>query len=169
MSKNQHIILIPYDASWPRLFEREAARITAALGSNLVAIHHIGSTAIPNLAAKPIIDILPIVKDITIVNKNNDSMGALEYTAKGEYGLVGRRYFSNNKFHVHIYQTGDPSIEQYLQFRNFLRDNNWARIAYEKLKRELAQRHPENRNAYSLAKTDFVKSIVKLGTSNGNY
>src|SRR5688572_26829142 len=86
----------PYSADWPRLFESEAERLRRLLGAELVAIHHIGSTAIPGLAAKPIIDLLPVVRQIDRVDALTPAFEAAGYRAWGEYGLSGRRYFTRD-------------------------------------------------------------------------
>src|SRR5580698_1970268 len=85
------IEVVPYNPEWPQMFEAEAALIKKALGDNCIAIHHIGSTSIPGLSAKPIIDILPVVKDILKVDAK--PIEALGYQAKGENGMAFRRYF----------------------------------------------------------------------------
>ena len=96
MEVNQQLKLIevvPYEPNWPMEFEQEAGQIKKALGDNCIEIHHIGSTSIPNLAAKPIIDMIPVVLDISKVDSANAAMQALGYEAKGEYGMLFRRYF----------------------------------------------------------------------------
>jgi len=89
--KNIHVI--PYHSEWPQLFEIEAAKIKQALSDNCITIHHIGSTSVTGLAAKPIIDMVPVVKNITTVDSAAKKMLALGYEAKGEYGMLFRRYF----------------------------------------------------------------------------
>jgi GrpB-like predicted nucleotidyltransferase (UPF0157 family) len=118
------IEVVEYDPSWPELFEIEAEQIKQALGRNCIEIHHIGSTSVPGLSAKPIIDMLPVVRDIQEVDKATKAMESLGYEAKGEYGMAFRRYFQKGKdirtHNVHMYQEGDPEISRYLKFRN-----NW--------------------------------------------
>jgi GrpB-like predicted nucleotidyltransferase (UPF0157 family) len=87
------IEVVEYNPNWPELFETEAKRIKEALGNNCIEIHHIGSTSIPRLSAKPVIDILPVVRDIREVDKTNKAMESLGYEAKGENGIAFRRYF----------------------------------------------------------------------------
>jgi len=82
------IEVVEYDPSWPELFEVEAERIKQALGHNCIRIHHIGSTSIPGLSAKPVIDMLPVVRDIQEVDKATKAMESLGYEAKGEYGMA---------------------------------------------------------------------------------
>ena len=121
------IEVVEYDLSWPELFEVEAKQIKEALGSNCIEIHHIGSTSIPGLSAKPIIDMLPVVRNIKEVDKAIQAMESLGYEAKGEYGIAFRRYFQKGKnirtHHVHVYQEADPEIIRYLKFRNWMRSH----------------------------------------------
>lgn len=93
MKKIDRIEVVPYDPNWPNIFETEATKIKQALGNNCIAIHHVGSTSVPGLAAKPIIDIVPVVQNIIAVDQNTNVMEALGYEAKGEYGMLFRRYF----------------------------------------------------------------------------
>lgn len=108
------IKVVAYDASWPQLFEIEAQRIKGILGDHCITIHHIGSTAVPGLSAKPIIDILPVVNDILQVDQFNSAMKNIGYAAKGEYGIPFRRYFqksSERRTHnVHIFAEGNPEL-----------------------------------------------------------
>ncbi|CDZ81906.1 dephospho-CoA kinase/protein folding accessory domain-containing protein [Candidatus Rubidus massiliensis] len=90
---NRTVKVVSYDPKWPLMFEAEAALIKQALGSNCLAVHHIGSTSIPGLSAKPIIDILPVVKNILEVDASTEAMENLGYDVKGEYGIAFRRYF----------------------------------------------------------------------------
>ena len=85
--------VVPHDPRWRDAFEAEAKHVAAALGENVVAIHHIGSTAIPNIFAKPVIDLLVEVRDITEVDGQSSAMESLGYEVMGEYGIHGRRYF----------------------------------------------------------------------------
>ena len=87
-----HITIVPYNPEWQKSFEIEAQKIKTALGNNCIAIHHIGSTSVPGLAAKPIIDIMPVGSNITLVNEMSQNFEALGYEPRGEYGISGRRY-----------------------------------------------------------------------------
>jgi len=103
------------------MFREESVRIQSILRDELVEIQHIGSTAIPGMSAKPVIDMLPIVKDIMQVDDYNESFIEHRYEPRGEYGLAGRRYFVKGKpestHYVHIYQEGDPAIIRHIAFR----------------------------------------------------
>jgi GrpB-like predicted nucleotidyltransferase (UPF0157 family) len=162
-SVSQSVIVVPYNENWPNQFNEEAVRIRAALGDNCVAIYHIGSTAIPGLSAKPIIDIIPVVKDITEVDRCDEKMKVLGYEPKGEYGILFRRYFQKGSMlrthNMHVFQEGNSEIERHLKFRDWMRQHPEDRKAYEELKIQLAQRFPNDMCAYCLGKDDFVANI----------
>jgi len=114
----RNVKVVPYDPRWPEIFRAESIQIEQALGNNCSAIHHIGSTAIPGLSAKPIIDILPVVKDIVEVDAATKAMEGLGYEAKGENGMAFRRFFQKGKevrtHHVHVYEKEDPISPSHL-------------------------------------------------------
>jgi GrpB-like predicted nucleotidyltransferase (UPF0157 family) len=121
MCAMRNIHIVPYNPDWQPQYESEAARLRSVFGDLLVAIHHIGSTSVPGLHAKPLIDIMPIVRDIERVEDYNEVMVALGYTTRGENGISGRRYFTKGKddqrsHHVHIYAADNPEVTAHLQF-----------------------------------------------------
>ena len=134
--------VVDYRVEWPALFAAEAARIAGIFGGDLLALHHIGSTAILGLAAKPVIDILGEARDIPGVDLHNDAMLAAGFVAMGEYGLPGRRFFikggDERTCHVHIYQIRHEDIERHLAFRDYLRSHTEVAHEYATLKRNLA-------------------------------
>ena len=132
------IEILPYQTNWPQNFAIEAQHIKNALGKNCISIHHIGSTSVPGLAAKPVIDILPIVADITLVDGAPTlAMQEIEYTALGECGMLFRRLFQKGKalrtHNVHIFEEGNSEIERHLKFRDWMREHQEDRLAYAKL------------------------------------
>lgn len=154
------IKIVPYNPNWPQMFEAEARLILKVLGANCLAIHHIGSTSIPGMAAKPIIDILPIVKNIVQVDESNKAMEKLGYEAKGEYGILFRRYFKKNEtFNVHVFEADDTEVDRYLKFRDWMRMHPDDAKAYAQLKRELAQKYPNDILKYCSGKDLFVAKI----------
>lgn len=158
-----NIEVVPYHSQWPEMFASEAELIKQALGKNCLAIHHIGSTSVPGLSAKPIIDILPVVRSIQEVDKAAKAMESLGYEAKGEYGIAFRRYFHKGKnartHNVHIYQEGDPEISRYLKFRDWMRSHPDDAENYAKLKEGLAVKFPNDILQYCNGKDAFVASI----------
>lgn len=158
------IEVVPYNNDWPRFFSAEAKRIAAALGDEMTAIHHIGSTAIPGIKAKPVLDFLVAVHHIDKVDQLNDSMIALGYEPRGEYGIPGRRYFIKHTDgirtqHVHIFQNGNPEIVRHLNFRDYMCAHPDEAQAYSRLKEELARQYPEDSRRYTDGKNEFVQEI----------
>jgi len=136
------------------------------LGQEVMAIHHVGSTAIPNISAKPIIDILVEVHDIGKIDEFNGEMIKLGYQPKGEFGISGRRFFikgddSTRTHHVHIFQTGDPKVERHLNFRDYMIAHPKAAQAYSRLKEKLAQKFPKDIEGYIEGKDGFIKEMDK--------
>lgn len=157
------IEVVCYNPNWPSLFEEEAALIERALGANCVAIHHIGSTSVPGLYAKPIIDMLPVVKNIVDVDRTTKAMEDLGYEAKGEYGIAFRRLFIKSKeirtHNVHIYEEGDLEINRHLKFRDWMRSHQDDAQVYAKLKMELTKKFPQDMMGYWSGKDAFIASI----------
>jgi len=157
--------VVPYDPQWPERFAQEAARIRAALGENCVTVHHIGSTSVPGLSAKPIIDMVPVVKDILKVNAA--ALESLGYEGRGEMGMLFRRYFSNRSCHLHIWEEDNPEIDKHLIFRDYLRSNPDELKRYEGLKLELAKTFRQDRASYTLSKDDLVKEMLQKAGFRG--
>lgn len=161
----QRIVLLPHDPSWHEEFAREAAIISQALGQVLRSIHHIGSTAIPGIRAKPIIDMLAVTEDLTLLDAKAAIFESLGYEALGEFGIPGRRYFRKDDsagirtHQVHAFQLGSPQIARHLAFRDFLRANPDDAAAYDALKRKLAVEHPNDISAYTDGKDEFIRDI----------
>lgn len=157
------IEVIEYDPQWPKLFALEAKQVKQALGCNCIVVHHIGSTSVPGLHAKPIIDMLPVVRNIQDVDQATKSMETLGYEAKGEYGMAFRRFFQKSPemrtHHVHVYQEDDPEISRYLKFRDWMRSHTDDAENYAKLKVELAEKFPHDILQYCNGKDSFVASI----------
>lgn len=158
------IVVVPYDQSWYERYRREAVKITELMGEQVVSIHHIGSTSIPDMKAKPIIDILVEVKNIEAIDELHDNMIKEGYLPKGENGIQGRRYFVKSvgvthTHHVHMFQTGNPEIERHLNFRDYLITHPEEAQAYGRLKEALAQRFPEDGLNYTTGKDEFIKRI----------
>lgn len=151
---------------WPAAFAREAAVLRDLLGGELVAVHHVGSTAVPGLAAKPIIDLLPLVRSLTAVDARAPQFRAAGYLVRGEFGLPGRRYFTRDRdgfrtHNVHVYRYDDPGVERHLAFCAYLRHDEAARREYEAVKRAAYARHPADIEAYNAAKDAWVKQAER--------
>ena len=162
----RNVVVVPYDPHWPALYRREAALISAAFGHELIAIHHIGSTSIPGMSAKPIIDIMPLVRDIERVDALNPAMQQLGYVAKGENDIPGRRYFvkandEQRTHHVHTYALGNPEIARHLDFRDYLIAHPAEAQQYAHLKLALAAQFPHDIDSYVAGKDSFIKQMLE--------
>lgn len=159
------VVVVDHQTAWGAQFQAEAAAIHRALPADVVYIHHIGSTAVSGLPAKPIIDILPVVRDVSALDGAGcAALVQLGYEARGEYGLPGRRYFVKRDcrtgkppVHVHAYQVGHPDVARHLAFRDFLRHQPEVATAYGRLKVSLAAQHPQDIEAYMDGKDAFVQ------------
>ncbi|WP_391116311.1 GrpB family protein [Psychrobacillus sp. L3] len=144
-------------------FEEEAEKLQKIFGSEIITIHHIGSTSVYGLRAKPIIDIMPVVRDINKIDAFNDAMIVIGYEPKGENGLPGRRYFqkggNNRTHHVHIYEMDSPEKERYIAFRDYLIKHPTVAIGYGELKEALAKQFPYEIESYIKGKEQLVKEI----------
>ncbi|MBN2479842.1 MAG: GrpB family protein [Parachlamydiales bacterium] len=151
--------IVEYDPNWPKLFEKEKEPIKKALKNNFLDIFHIGSTAVFGLCSKPKIDILVVVKDISLIDVK--ALEKLGYENRGEVIKTGR-YFSkkNPKIHLHIFEKNNPNIERNLKFRDYLRSHEDARKEYAALKKELAYLLNDGMK-YCWAKTEFIERILK--------
>lgn len=160
----REVVVVPHSPKWQKLFEQESKCIRRALGKTAVAVHHIGSTAIPGIYAKPIIDLLVEVGDITCVDQQNAQMVLAGYEAMGEFGIAGRRYFRKESLqkrthHVHVFAVGSAQIERHLAFRDYLIGHPDAAQDYSELKRSLAKEYSTNIEKYMDGKDEFIKAI----------
>lgn len=154
-----------YHPDWLELFEKEAEKIRQVLKGELVAIHHIGSTSVAGLKAKPIIDIMPIVHDIDRMEAYFELMQQIGFEQRGEKGIPGRRFFQKGghlrTHHVHMYAAGNPEIERHLAFRDYLRTHPDEGEVYGELKAALAKKFPYNIESYINGKDELVKEIER--------
>lgn len=164
----QKIIISDYNTQWPVLFEQEKKILLNALDKWQIIIEHIGSTAVPGLSAKPVIDILIGIDDLARVDsefiKIVQSLG-YEYVPQYEQEIPERRYFRKNNEHgirtyqIHVVQKDSDFWHRHLFFRDYLRKHPEAVKEYDVLKRELAQHHTDTQE-YARAKTDFIQNIL---------
>ena len=151
------------DALWPASFLIEAGRIRDALGSNVSELHHIGSTAITGIFAKPIIDILLVVHNLHLLDDTSTNLSSLGYEAMGEFGIPGRRYFRKDSndgtrtHQVHSFLRGSPDVERHLAFRDYMNAHPASAQSYSALKKTLAEAHPNSIDAYMDGKDSFIK------------
>lgn len=159
------IVVVEHDSVWKEKYETEAGKLKEILKDILVSIDHIGSTSVEGLAAKPIIDILPVVTDIKKVDAYNAEFEAIGYECMGEFGISGRRYFrkggeKHRAFHVHVFgQESTHDIRRHLAVRDYLRTHKEAADAYGELKKKLAVQFPNDIDGYCDGKDAFVKEL----------
>jgi GrpB-like predicted nucleotidyltransferase (UPF0157 family) len=159
------VVIADYDPAWPERFAAERERIRAALGPQALRIEHIGSTSVPGLAAKPIVDILVGVADPDDAAALDPALAAAGYELR--VLEPGHRMFRTpaHDVHVHVWRDDGPEVARYLAFRDRLRSSPEDRAAYESRKRELAAREWEEMNFYAEAKSDVVEAIIARGLS----
>jgi GrpB-like predicted nucleotidyltransferase (UPF0157 family) len=154
------IELAPYDPLWAQRYERERARIAAALGETSARVEHIGSTAVPGLAAKPVVDILVAVHD----PHDETVRAALEASGyRLHVDEPGHRMFRTPEMdvHVHLWVSDSDDVTRHLLFRDWLRAHPEDRALYEHVKRKLAERQWRDRNDYAQAKTPVISGILR--------
>ena len=165
--EQREVELVPHNPEWSQLAEEEAKRILEQLSISVIGIYHIGSTSIPGIKAKPILDFVIEVEDLDEFIQSAEALEKLGYISKGEYGIPGRQFFTKDtdgerSHHLHVFQQGHPDIERHLVFRDFLRANLEAAQEYEKIKEKLAKRFPTKSGSYTEAKSDFILSMDEV-------
>ncbi|MCI0467378.1 MAG: GrpB family protein [Beijerinckiaceae bacterium] len=155
-----------YDPAWADMAHQEAARIAAAIGGMILSVHHIGSTAIPGIRAKPILDLMPVVHSISDLDGARMAIEALGYAWWGEYGLAGRRYCTlddhitaRRSVQLHFFQNGSPEIVRLLAFRDYLRSRPSLAREYEAEKCRCRDLHCLDSHAYNACKSAWVRRI----------
>jgi GrpB-like predicted nucleotidyltransferase (UPF0157 family) len=167
------VVIVDYDPHWPAMYEEERERILAALGPAVVAIEHMGSTAVPGLAAKPIIDIMLGIRTLGEAPALYGPLAAIgwEYAPEFEAIIPERRFFrkgpeSLRTHHLHMVEFGDEFWVRHLLFRDYLRRHSEVAKEYEQLKRELARQYANDRAGYTEAKTDFIRRVEGLARAD---
>ena len=156
--------LVPYSPLWLEMAKEESARLRGALGDVLVTVHHIGSTSIPGILAKPIIDLIPVAVSLEALDSAQGQLETLGYRWFGEFGLPGRRYCwrkdpdtGKRAVQLHCYARGWPEIDRHLAFADYLRAHPAIAREYEAEKVRAAALHPDNTLDYNAAKNDWIK------------
>lgn len=165
------ITLTDYNPAWPALFEAEARRLRAAFGADALRIDHVGSTSVPGLVAKPVIDIQISVPTLLPQGRHTQAMAALGYKhmawddSDAVYPFFHMPADWPSTHHVHLCEAGGVMERKHLAFRDWLRTHPQTAAAYAALKRKLARKHGgadwQSREDYSLSKTDFVEGVLR--------
>jgi GrpB-like predicted nucleotidyltransferase (UPF0157 family) len=158
------VFLAPYNPAWPNLAAGHAERLRV-LGSILVTVHHIGSTSVPGLTAKPIIDLMPLVTDLAGLDRERRCVEALGYDWHGELGISGRRYCTLSDetgvriVQLHFFDADSPQVARHIAFRDYLRTHPDMAGAYAREKRRARDLHPDDSHAYSDGKAAWIHEV----------
>ncbi|WP_461043535.1 GrpB family protein [Spirosoma harenae] len=151
---------------WSLLAKAESRLLADALGNLLITVHHIGSTAIPTIGAKPIVDLIPVVRNLEEFDQHRTTLEALGYQWRGAYGLAGRRYCTKvdvatrrKSIHLHCYQVGSFEIERHLAFRDYLLARPDLAHSYYQEKARCQRLHGQDSQAYSQCKSEWIKRV----------
>lgn len=167
------VLILPHDPAWRGRFAAEAARLLQLFAGVALDVHHVGSTAVDGLPAKPVLDVLLGVTSVEAMDARRADAEALGYHWHGEAGIGGRRYLTllgpaYDAVHVHAFEAGHPEIGRHLAFRDYLRAHPERSAAYAALKATLAERHGADRAAYTDAKGAFIRETEALARSAGD-
>jgi GrpB-like predicted nucleotidyltransferase (UPF0157 family) len=163
--------VVPHDVDWKQQYAGEVVLIAGALTGLSARLHHIGSTAIPNISAKPIIDILIEVDDLSEFDARSSALAGLGYEVMGEFGIPGRRYFRKNDaagsrtHQIHAFAASSPGAVRHLAFRDYMIAHPAAAQAYGALKERLVRQHPDDFEAYMDGKDAFIKEHEALAVA----
>jgi GrpB-like predicted nucleotidyltransferase (UPF0157 family) len=158
------LVVVAPNPAWRDHFRLEAERLRAALGSLVADVHHIGSTAIDGIVAKPVVDMLLVVHALARLDAQSPQLVQLGYEVKGEFGIPTRRYFRKDSppgvrtFQLHAYEVHSAHVERHVAFRDYMNAHPDAAQAYGLLKARLAAAHAHDANAYMDGKDAFIKA-----------
>lgn len=166
--RKKPVVVVEYDPRWPHAFERLRERVAAALGNLAVAIEHVGSTSVPELAAKPIVDLDVVVPSAEEVPEAIRRLATIGYAHQGDLGIPGREAFNGPPgeaglpaHHLYVCPADGAELHRHLAFRDYLRRHPDAVAAYTAIKREGAGRFPDDRDAYQEYKSAVVREILE--------
>lgn len=162
MNDKRPVVLVAHSPAWTQRAAHERTRLVGALGDTILAVHHIGSTSIPGILTKPIVDLMPIVRSLDLLDGQEGAVRALGYEWRGEFGIGGRRFCTLNDaagkriVHVHFFAPDSGEIEPNLAFRDYLRAHRDEALAYEAEKMRAARLHPDDSFAYTEEKGAWI-------------
>ncbi len=167
------VIIVDYDPAWPAQFEAIRRALASALGDVALRIEHVGSTSVPGLAAKPVVDIDVVIESRAQLARAVERLGELGYAHQGDLDVPGREAFRPREattprtwpaHHLYVCARDNRELLRHLAFRDWLRGHDEDRRRYAALKRELARRHRGDRDAYCEAKTDFIEEVLSAAS-----
>jgi GrpB-like predicted nucleotidyltransferase (UPF0157 family) len=165
MTNHRHILVVDYDPSWPLTFMALREPIRQALGGIALTVEHVGSTAVPGLAAKPIIDIDVVIASLADLSAAIDRLAALGYVHSGDLGIDGREAFESPPgpaHHLYVCVQGSTALANHLAVRDRLRRNPDKAREYGELKKQLARQFPTDIESYVAGKTDFLLEVLRI-------
>ena len=158
------VIVLDYDPGWPGLFEEIRSSVWAAVSDIAIAIEHVGSTSVPGLAAKPVIDMDVVVAEGDVAT-GIDRLTGLGYEHRGDLGIPDREAFrqpaGSPRHHLYLCPSGSPALANHLAIRDYLRTNTRVANAYGALKKHLAREFPRDVDGYVEAKTGFLVGVLR--------
>jgi GrpB-like predicted nucleotidyltransferase (UPF0157 family) len=163
------IVICDYDPAWVARFEAERELLAAALAPHVLRIEHVGSTSVPGLAAKPVVDIAISLRTLTVLPEMRVHLAARDYKYRGEEGVPGRHYLvkpanppgrAHRRVQLHVTRHGNADFRDQLRFRDYLRANEWARHEYAALKRRIAADVHDDIAAYIAGKGPFIQTCL---------
>jgi GrpB-like predicted nucleotidyltransferase (UPF0157 family) len=161
----EEIVIVEYDRGWPGEFVRLRDRAQAALGDVAIAIEHVGSTAVPGLPAKDVIDLVAVIESDDDLPEAISQLEAIGYEARGSLGVEGREAFwwpeGEERHHLYVSPKTSAELQAQVAFRELLRGDPAVARDYVALKRKLAAQFRDDRNAYTEGKTDFIESALR--------
>jgi GrpB-like predicted nucleotidyltransferase (UPF0157 family) len=159
----RRIEILDYDPAWPGFALVESARLSDGMGAALIRVEHVGSTSVPGLAAKPVIDLCPVITSLADLDRRQKGVEALGYLWRGEFGIPGRRYCSRDiagvrRFQLHCFEDGSAELERHCRFRDYLRAHPDEAHAYAAEKRKSAAANPTDPIAYNDGKSGWIRA-----------
>ena len=165
--KTKHVVVLPYDEAWADRFAEIKTEIEAALGELVFRIEHVGSTAVPGLSAKPIIDLDVVIRDSSAFHAAAAALEAIGYQHEGDLGIAGREAFRYDgkdhlqKHHLYVCAQDSAELKRHLAFRDYLRTHPEAVREYSQVKEEGAALYPYDIDGYIEHKTPFIRRIYQ--------
>ena len=163
--KTKHVVVEPYDEGWKQNFSDIKAELLDALGELALRIEHVGSTSVPGLSAKPIIDIDIVIKDYSVFDEVVSALGKIGYRHEGNLGIAGREAFKYDgkehlkRHHLYVCPEDSPELKRHIAFRNYLRSNPKAVSEYSQIKQEGASLYPYDIEKYIAHKSPVIERI----------
>ncbi len=167
----KHVVVLPYDEAWKKDFEEIKAELMAVLDGLVLSVEHVGSTSVPGLAAKPIIDIDVIIEDTDCFEKVKTALETIGYQHEGDLGIPGREAFKYHgkehlrKHHLYVCAKDSDELKRHLSFRDYLRTHPEAVKEYGRIKEEGARLYPNDIDSYIEYKAPFIQDCVNKANS----